>query len=90
MSSKSYDLLVKAGYDPTKDSRMGKLPPEAEGKIRGLNKTQRHQERFSSKVLLEGQKHTPKSLIVKRVVEKPRTNANTIIRFRIKQLLAIS
>ncbi|GAA0177937.1 hypothetical protein LIER_29771 [Lithospermum erythrorhizon] len=37
MKPKAYDLLLKAGYDPTKDAIMGKLPPEvAEIKRRTL------------------------------------------------------
>ncbi|GAA0166490.1 hypothetical protein LIER_21632 [Lithospermum erythrorhizon] len=28
MSPKAYDLLVKAGYDPTEDTAIGKLPPK--------------------------------------------------------------
>ncbi|GAA0153767.1 hypothetical protein LIER_11929 [Lithospermum erythrorhizon] len=28
---KAYDLLVKAGYDPTEDKSMGQFPPEVTG-----------------------------------------------------------
>ncbi|GAA0183014.1 hypothetical protein LIER_30505 [Lithospermum erythrorhizon] len=42
VGSKSYDLLVKAGYDPKNDESMGKLPPELTGeKVHGLNETQK-------------------------------------------------
>ncbi|GAA0158685.1 hypothetical protein LIER_15643 [Lithospermum erythrorhizon] len=38
MNPKAYDLLVKAGYDPTKDAAMSRPTPEV--KVHGLNETQ--------------------------------------------------
>ncbi|GAA0149658.1 hypothetical protein LIER_36967 [Lithospermum erythrorhizon] len=40
INSKAYDLLVKAGYDPTKDAAMDKLPPKVtESKVNGMNES---------------------------------------------------
>ncbi|GAA0181216.1 hypothetical protein LIER_30217 [Lithospermum erythrorhizon] len=43
MNPKAYDLLVKAGYDPTKDATVGKATPEF--KKSGLNETQKKLQR---------------------------------------------
>ncbi|GAA0155095.1 hypothetical protein LIER_12908 [Lithospermum erythrorhizon] len=42
MRQKTYDILVKAGYDPTEDKSMGQFPHEVTGdKVHGLKETQK-------------------------------------------------
>ncbi|GAA0139575.1 hypothetical protein LIER_01092 [Lithospermum erythrorhizon] len=78
MNPKAYNLLVKAGYDPTKDAAMGKSTLEV--KTHGLNKTQEKLQRkgYSIKSLTAGLGHTPKPplrILVKRAVDQPKAIA---------------
>ncbi|GAA0155692.1 hypothetical protein LIER_13365 [Lithospermum erythrorhizon] len=65
MNSKAYDLLVlvKVGYDPTKDETMGKSVPEVtKSKSHGLNETQKKLQckDYSIKSSIAGLGYTPK------------------------------
>ncbi|GAA0141576.1 hypothetical protein LIER_02693 [Lithospermum erythrorhizon] len=74
INPKAYDLLVKVGYDPTKDAAMSRPTPEV--KAHGLNETQEKPQRKgysiqSSMAGLVSTSKPPLRVLIKRMVSQP-------------------